>query len=115
MIFVAIDAVAEMRCQINNREARIGVVGMGYVGLPLTLLFSEERFADTGFDINSAKVEALNKGTSYIIRIPRTKPHSAQRNGFRATVDHREIARMDVVLLRLFKNRVRSSFSHRHP
>jgi UDP-N-acetyl-D-glucosamine dehydrogenase len=72
---------------------------MGYVGLPLALLFSEERFKVTGFDIDGRKVETLNRGGSYIVRIPGTEIQLAQQKGFRATADYTEIAQMDVVII----------------
>ncbi|MGA2218990.1 MAG: NAD(P)-binding domain-containing protein, partial [Terracidiphilus sp.] len=63
------DRAAQLKLKMETREARIGIVGMGYVGLPLALLFSNERFRVTGFDIAHAKVETLNSGGSYIVRI----------------------------------------------
>lgn len=90
---------AELQQKIQDRTAKIGIIGMGYVGLPLALLFSEERFAITGFDIDAAKVASLNDGNSYIVRIPGTEIKSAQRHGFRATADYAEIARMDAVII----------------
>lgn len=48
--------------RLRNRSARIGVVGMGYVGLPLALRFAEVDYPVLGLDIDSAKVEALNAG-----------------------------------------------------
>jgi UDP-N-acetyl-D-glucosamine dehydrogenase len=72
---------------------------MGYVGLPLALLFSEERFAITGFDIDASKVETLNNGNSYIVRISSAEIQSAQRNGFQATSDYSRILEMDVVII----------------
>jgi UDP-N-acetyl-D-glucosamine dehydrogenase len=94
-----LDRTTEIKHRIERREARIGIVGMGYVGLPLALLFSEERFAITGFDIDSRKVDTLNEGGSYIVRIPSTEIQSAQRNGFAATTDYGKIAQMDVVII----------------
>lgn len=85
--------------RIENRAARIGIIGMGYVGLPLALLFSEERFAVTGFDIDARKVSALNAGGSYIVRIPGTEIQAAQKHGFRATSDYSEIENLDVVII----------------
>ena len=85
--------------KIETREARIGIVGMGYVGLPLALLFSEARFAITGFDIDSNKVEALNRGGTYIVRIPAAEIQSAQENGFKATSDYSQVDQMDVVII----------------
>jgi UDP-N-acetyl-D-glucosamine dehydrogenase len=84
---------------IDAREARIGIVGMGYVGLPLALLFSEERFAITGFDIDARKVETLNAGGSYIVRILPDEIQAAQKHGFQATSDYSRIAQMDVVII----------------
>ncbi len=85
--------------KVDNRTARIGVIGLGYVGLPLTLLFSEERFAVTGFDVDEKKVSTLNAGGSYIVRIPATEIEAAQRSGFRATADYAQIAQMDVIII----------------
>ena len=65
-----VDCSAELTRLLETRQARIGIVGMGYVGLPLALLFSDARFRVTGFDIDSRKVETLNQGGSYIVRIP---------------------------------------------
>ena len=77
----------------------MGIVGMGYVGLPLALLFSGERFHVTGFDIAPDKVAALNAGNSYIVRILPAMIQQAQRSGFRATADYSEIAQMDAVII----------------
>ncbi len=85
--------------RIRARSAKIGIIGMGYVGLPLALLFSEERFAVTGFDIDPAKVETLNAAGSYIVRIPGTEIAAAQRSGFRATADFSAVRGMDAVII----------------
>jgi UDP-N-acetyl-D-glucosamine dehydrogenase len=94
-----LDKTADTKRKIETREARIGIVGMGYVGLPLALLFSEERFSITGFDIDSSKVDTLNRGGSYIVRITGAEIQSAQKNGFSATTDYSRIAQMDVVII----------------
>jgi UDP-N-acetyl-D-glucosamine dehydrogenase len=99
MALVTVDKAAELTRRIRSREARIGIVGMGYVGLPLTLLFSEERFRVTGFDIDARKVDTLNQGGSYIVRIPTTEVQLARENGFTATTDYAQIAEMDVVII----------------
>ncbi len=91
--------VGEIKNRIEKREARIGIVGMGYVGLPLSLLFSEERFAVTGFDIDPQKVKTLNEGGSYIFRILAAEIQAAQLSGFSATTDYQEIAQMDAVII----------------
>jgi UDP-N-acetyl-D-glucosamine dehydrogenase len=94
-----LDRTLEIKQRIENRGARIGIVGMGYVGLPLALLFSEERFVITGFDVDSRKVDTLNQGGSYIVRIPREEIESARKHGFSATSDYARIAEMDVVII----------------
>ncbi len=99
MTATVLDRTAEFKHRVEAREVRVGIVGMGYVGLPLALLFSEERFEITGFDIDSHKVETLNQGGSYIVRIPGTEIKLAQRSGFRATSNYEEIACMDVVII----------------
>src|ERR1041384_5273470 len=52
--------------KIRNHTARVGVVGLGYVGLPLALEFAAERFTVTGIDLDKDKVARLNRGESYI-------------------------------------------------
>ena len=93
------DRTASLLQKIENCQARIGIVGMGYVGLPLALLFSEARFRVTGFDIDSRKVDALNQGGSYIVRIPSTEIQLARESGFCATADYAQVAAMDVVII----------------
>ena len=58
-----------LKHKIETRKAQVGVIGLGYVGLPLALLFSEQRFPVTGFDIDQRKVKTLEQGGSYIYRI----------------------------------------------
>jgi UDP-N-acetyl-D-glucosamine dehydrogenase len=88
-----------LRQKMETREARIGIVGMGYVGLPLALLFSSEGFRVTGFDIAPDKVETLNAGRSYIVRILPAAIEEAQKAGFHATTDYSEIEQMDAVII----------------
>jgi UDP-N-acetyl-D-glucosamine dehydrogenase len=94
-----VDSLALLQQKIENREARVGIIGMGYVGLPLALLFSNERFKVTGFDIAADKVATLNAGGSYIVRILPAEIQQAQRAGFRATTDYSEIEQMDAVII----------------
>lgn len=72
---------------------------MGYVGLPLALLFSERDFPVTGFDIDASKVQALNGGKSYIYRIPETEIAAACKNKFSATADYSRVAEMDAIII----------------
>jgi UDP-N-acetyl-D-glucosamine dehydrogenase len=85
--------------KLDNRTAQIGVIGLGYVGLPLVLLFSEQRFKVTGFDIDPKKIQVIAQGGSYIVRIPETEIRAAQASGFTATADYSCISQMDVVII----------------
>ncbi len=85
--------------QVEKGKARVGIIGLGYVGLPLTLLFSEQGLRVTGFDIDAEKVATLNAGSSYIHRIEPEHIAAAQRKGFRATADFAEIAALDAILI----------------
>ncbi len=92
-------SLAQWRARIDRREARVGIVGLGYVGLPLTLLFAGEGFRVTGFDIDSTKVSTLNRGESYMWRIEPEHIAAAKAKGFAATEDFAHIAQMDAVLI----------------
>src|SRR3984885_15092839 len=84
---------------VEKRELRVGVIGLGYVGLPLVLLFSQEGFRVTGFDVDAAKVERLNAGESYIHRIDPEQIKNAKGKGFHATADFSEIGSVDAILI----------------
>src|ERR1700728_2456637 len=84
---------------VEKRELRVGVIGLGYVGLPLVLLFSQEGFRVTGFDIDATKVDRLNAGESYIHRIEPQQIRSAQSKGFRATANFSEAGEVDAILI----------------
>lgn len=87
------------RARITARTAKVGIVGLGYVGLPLALLFSEQRFAITGFDIDPEKVQALNSGRSYIYRIQPAEIAAARTQGFSATNDYSRARDMDAIII----------------
>src|SRR3989338_8652439 len=65
-------ALSILNKKISNRTAKIAVVGLGYVGLPLALMFSK-KFRVVGFDISKEKIEMLNKSKSYIIDVTDTE------------------------------------------
>ncbi|HLJ88566.1 MAG TPA: nucleotide sugar dehydrogenase [Candidatus Angelobacter sp.] len=89
----------QLLSRIQDRTAKIGIVGMGYVGLPLALLFAEQNFPVTGFDIDGEKVKALNAGRSYIYRIPGGEIEQARKRGFAATGDYSHAADMDAIVI----------------
>ncbi len=95
----AVSLAQDLKTKIATRTAKIGVIGLGYVGLPLTLLFTEETFAVTGFDIDARKVTTLGEGGSYIFRIPAEQIQAALRQGFKATSEYARITEMDAVII----------------
>ncbi len=60
----------ELHAKIQNKTARVGVVGLGYVGLPLAVEYAKEGYEVVGIDLSKSKVDALNKGESYIQDVP---------------------------------------------
>src|SRR6516162_5211394 len=95
----AVNTVSNLRARIEARTAKIGIVGMGYVGLPLALLFSDRDFAVIGLDIDPAKIQALNNGKSYIYRIPETEIAAARARKFAASNDYASVAALDVIII----------------
>ncbi len=93
------DISQQFKNKLQTRTARVGVIGLGYVGLPLALLFNEERFPVTGFDIDTRKVETLNSGGSYIYRITPTEIQVARQRGFAATADFASLRDMDAIII----------------
>lgn len=90
---------AELKEKISARTAKVAIIGMGYVGLPLALLFTEQKFPVTGFDIDPRKVETLTNGGSYIVRIAAEEIAAARSRGFSATADYSRISEMDAVII----------------
>ena len=91
--------VSELKSKIEQRQARVAVIGLGYVGLPLALLYSEQGFPVTGFDIDERKVSTIAAGGSYIFRIPAPEIQKARGQGFSATSDYTELEQMDAIII----------------
>ena len=90
----------ELLSKIKAGKAHIGVVGMGYVGLPLALAFVEKGFRVTGFDVDPAKVESLNAGRSYIMHLNAQRVADAAKTGrFQATADFGKLDVPDAILI----------------
>ncbi len=90
----------ELLSKIKAGNAHIGVVGMGYVGLPLALAFVEKGFRVTGFDVDPAKVESLNAGRSYIMHLNAQRVADAAKTGrFQATADFGKLDVPDAILI----------------
>jgi UDP-N-acetyl-D-glucosamine dehydrogenase len=90
----------DLLVRVEDRSARIGVIGQGYVGLPLALVFNEAGFPVTGFDLDKAKVESLMRGASYIKHIGQERVATAVTTGrFGATTDFDKLADCDAIFI----------------
>ncbi|HZT36652.1 MAG TPA: nucleotide sugar dehydrogenase [Bryobacteraceae bacterium] len=89
---------AALQEKIRNRTAKVGIVGLGYVGLPLAVEFARAGFDITGIDVQQSKVEALNAGRSYVQDVPTEalRPH-VESGKFRATTDFSVLRELDTV------------------
>ena len=85
--------------RLADRSATIGIVGLGYVGLPLALRFAEVGYRVLGFDIDAGKVAALNAGRSYIGHIPAEAVAAARAGGFEATADFARARDADALVI----------------
>jgi UDP-N-acetyl-D-glucosamine dehydrogenase len=92
--------VERLKERIARRECTIGVIGLGYVGLPLVLRFGEVGFRVIGFDIDTGKIEQLNDGRSYIQHVPapRVQALVAARR-FEATAELERLATPDAIII----------------
>ena len=91
--------MTHLKSNMENKESIIGIIGLGYVGLPLIIRFFEEGFKVVGFDVDDKKVDMLNAGESYIKHIKQEKIKSALGQGFRATTNFSEIENVNVILI----------------
>jgi UDP-N-acetyl-D-glucosamine dehydrogenase len=86
--------------RIANRTARVGIIGQGYVGLPLALVFQEAGFPVTGFDVDPKKVELIAKGESYIKHIGAERVLAAVKSGkYTATTNFDRLAECDAIII----------------
>ena len=85
--------------KFRDKTATIGIVGLGYVGLPLMLRYAETGFKVLGFDIDAEKVNKLNNGETYIEHITADKIAAARSAGFEATTDFSRIGEVEAVIL----------------
>jgi UDP-N-acetyl-D-glucosamine dehydrogenase len=89
---------AELLRRIESRQAKVGVVGMGYVGLPLAVAFAQAGFAVTGIDVDVNKVADINRGESYIEDVPRCELQPQVFDGrLRASINYADLATMDAI------------------
>jgi len=89
-----------LKQRIASKQAVVGVIGLGYVGLPLALVFEEVGFPVLGFDIDPTKLEALNRGESYIKHIgPERVAAAFQRGRIQATTNFSRLSECDAILV----------------
>ncbi len=88
----------QLKTKIADRSARVGVLGLGYVGLPLAVEFAKAGFHVTGIDVSEDKVSQLNRGESYVLDVHNEELKPLVDSGrLRATADFAEIANFDTV------------------
>src|SRR6056297_1484484 len=90
---------SELLDRLRTKKATIGIVGLGYVGLPLLLRYSEAGFKVLGLDVDPAKVEKLNAGRSYIAQFESERVAKAREAGMEATSDPARITAADAVII----------------
>ena len=86
--------------KIKNKQAKVGVIGLGYVGLPLVIEFCKAGFSVTGFDIDQKKIDMLSQGKSYIQHIPNESTHLLTQDGkFQGSADFSIVKELDCILI----------------
>jgi UDP-N-acetyl-D-glucosamine dehydrogenase len=96
---VQIKSTTELIKKLKNKTATIGIVGLGYVGMPLVLRYNEVGYKVLGLDINAETVSLANEGKTEIEHIDNEKIVKAKSSGFRATEDYKEIRGVDAIIL----------------
>jgi len=99
-VFAGSHVASELLAKIENQTARLGVIGLGYVGLPLLDAFTHAGFSCMGFDVDPAKVDSLNAGKSYIKHVPSSMVSWwLQEKRFEATADMSRLGEPDVLVI----------------
>lgn len=89
----------KIKNKISNHEAVVSVIGLGYVGLPLVIRFSDEGFPVLGFDIDDNKIKSLQSNRSYINHINDSEIKKINNEGFFASSDFSQINKADVIII----------------
>ena len=90
----------ELKSKILNKKAKIGIIGLGYVGLPLALTFIKKGFKVYGIDVDKDRVKKLKEARSYILDIPSSDIKKAISDGLLSvTTDFTHIAKLDAVII----------------
>jgi UDP-N-acetyl-D-glucosamine dehydrogenase len=97
---LANNALSAFQSKLEARSAQVGVVGLGYVGLPLGLLFARKGFRTAGFDIDLSKIEMLLRGESYIRHLPHAAvAQQVEKRHFQPTADFTRLQAMDAIVI----------------
>ena len=92
--------VAKFKAKINRKEARVAVIGLGYVGLPLAVEFAKKGFKALGVDLDKNKVDSITSGNSYILDIPSEEIKPLVKKGaLRATRDYSKLKEVDAIII----------------
>ena len=86
----------DLSVKIESKKVKIGVIGLGYVGLPLVVAFAQKGFSVLGFDIDRAKIERIERGESYIRHIAGA---SLKNESISATSDMERLGEVDVIVI----------------
>lgn len=90
----------ELISKITNKQAQVGVIGLGYVGLPLLVEFASKGFRAIGFEVDETKAQRINEGQSYIGDVPATRLNEMVKSErLRATTDFNSLADCDVIII----------------
>jgi len=90
----------ELKAKIENKKAFIGIIGQGYVGLPLAVEFAKAGFSVTGFDTDEKRVSSINKGISYILDVPSDDIKGLVSSGrLKASADTQLLNKMDAIII----------------
>lgn len=93
------DARTDLATRIQSKTAKVGIIGLGYVGLPLARAFARAGYHVLGFDVDAAKVTKLNNGRSYIKQIPDSTIEEMRQRGFEATAQFDRLNEADAILI----------------
>jgi UDP-N-acetyl-D-glucosamine dehydrogenase len=90
----------ELIGQITNKQVQVGVIGLGYVGLPLVVEFASKGFTATGFEVDETKAEQINAGHSYIGDVPSARVQELVSAGkLKATTNFDHLAECDAIII----------------
>lgn len=90
----------ELKKKILSKKAKVGIIGLGYVGLPLAVTFAKNGFMVCGIDIDKDRVEKLKKGQTYILDVPKSDLAIVKKSGnFAVTTDFGVIKKLDAVII----------------